>query len=222
MKMEWKKIKKLNDYFNWKTGNGIFYYLQELDVPWKNLDISNILDMQYHGNYSGSKVISPLVEAFLTDDIILTEEDKKTLAMTLYELYKVQWDRLYKILSLEYNPIENYNGIEVEDITDNYKGSNTGTQQSDSDNQVYGYNSTNAVDDSKSTNLRTDDLKSETDRTYHREWSRHGNIGVTTSQQMIESEIELWKWNFFESVFKDIDTILTLPIYIKEKERLLW
>lgn len=220
--MEWKKIKKLNNYFNWKTGNGIFYYLQELDVPWKNLDISNILDIQYHGNYSGSKVIAPLVEAFLTEDDILTEEDKRMLAMTLYELYKVQWDRLYKILSLEYNPIENYDGKEVEEVTDNYKGSNTGTQQSDSDNQVYGYNSTNPVDDSKSTNLRTDDLKSETDRTYHREWSRHGNIGVTTSQQMIESEIELWKWNFFESIFKDIDTILTLPIYIKEKERLLW
>lgn len=43
--------------------------------------------------------------------------------------------------------------------------------------------------------------------------NRHGNIGVTTSQQMIESEIELRKHNFFEIVFKDIDNYLTLAVY---------
>ena len=44
--------------------------------------------------------------------------------------------------------------------------------------------------------------------------TRKGNIGVTTSQQMIESERNLWIWNFFkDAVFPDIDTILTLKIY---------
>lgn len=42
---------------------------------------------------------------------------------------------------------------------------------------------------------------------------RHGNIGVTTNQQMIESEIELRKHNFFEIVFSDIDKYLTLSVY---------
>lgn len=42
---------------------------------------------------------------------------------------------------------------------------------------------------------------------------RSGNIGVTTSQQMLESEIKLRKWTFFSSVFNDIDNILTLSIY---------
>ena len=42
---------------------------------------------------------------------------------------------------------------------------------------------------------------------------RSGNIGVTTTQQMAQSEIELRKWLYFESVFKDIDNILTLSIY---------
>lgn len=40
-----------------------------------------------------------------------------------------------------------------------------------------------------------------------------GNIGVTTSQQMLESEIALWKWNFLETVFSHIDSVLTLAIY---------
>lgn len=47
----------------------------------------------------------------------------------------------------------------------------------------------------------------------YRTLSRSGNIGVTTSQQMIESEIELWKWNFYKQVFEDIDSILCLDVY---------
>ena len=43
--------------------------------------------------------------------------------------------------------------------------------------------------------------------------TRSGNIGITTSQQLLESEINLRKWTFFSSVFNDIDNILTLSIY---------
>ena len=43
--------------------------------------------------------------------------------------------------------------------------------------------------------------------------TRKGNIGVTTTQQMAQSEIDLWRWNFFRSVFSDIDSVLTLKIY---------
>lgn len=43
---------------------------------------------------------------------------------------------------------------------------------------------------------------------------RHGNIGVTTSQQMLESEIVLRnKYTFWDIVFTDLDRFLTLPIY---------
>ncbi len=45
--------------------------------------------------------------------------------------------------------------------------------------------------------------------------TRRGNIGVTTSQQMLTSERDLWMWNFFyEIVFPDVDKILTSPIYM--------
>lgn len=44
--------------------------------------------------------------------------------------------------------------------------------------------------------------------------SRYGNIGVTTSEQMATSQIELWQvFDFFQIVFKDIDSILLLDIY---------
>jgi hypothetical protein len=50
--------------------------------------------------------------------------------------------------------------------------------------------------------------------TVTRTLTRSGNIGVTTSQQMLQSERELWAWNFFNDVvFPAVDHVLTLPIY---------
>ena len=69
---------------------------------------------------------------------------------------------------------------------------------------------------------RTGTYETETERTgtYEKETEydttvrRSGNVGVTTSQQMIESERQLWLWNFFQNVvFKDICSALTLSIY---------
>lgn len=93
----------------------------------------------------------------------------------------------------------------------------------DTDNQlVTGTNSTtttgnNRVDynvtDSNTGTETTTNTGTDTDETV-RELTRSGNIGVTTTQQMLQSEIELWQWDFFrEVVFPDIDRILTIQVY---------
>lgn len=61
----------------------------------------------------------------------------------------------------------------------------------------------------KTNNTRTLDTINEVTR----QLTRKGNIGVTTSQQMLQSERELWQWNFFETVFADVDKIIALKIY---------
>ena len=43
--------------------------------------------------------------------------------------------------------------------------------------------------------------------------ARSGNIGVTTTQAMLESERSVWMWNFFDQIYKDIDSVLALPFY---------
>lgn len=70
---------------------------------------------------------------------------------------------------------------------------------------------TNTTDNSKSTEADkgTKDSTSNTTRVLTRE----GNIGVTTSQQMIESELKLRNTKYWDLVFKDIDSLLTLSIY---------
>ena len=43
--------------------------------------------------------------------------------------------------------------------------------------------------------------------------TRTGNIGTNTFQNLLQQERNLWMYNFFEQVFKDVDSVLTIPIY---------
>lgn len=46
-----------------------------------------------------------------------------------------------------------------------------------------------------------------------RRLTRSGNIGVTTSQQMLQSEIDLRKFDFLEEVFKCFDKVICASVY---------
>lgn len=104
------------------------------------------------------------------------------------------------------------------DVTTN-SNSNTRTDNLASTDDTTETETLNLADSNTKT-LNTTDLETQnlahsdsgsTDTT--RELSRVGNIGVTTTQQMLQSEIELWKWNFFKQVFEDIDSVCCLSIY---------
>ena len=117
------------------------------------------------------------------------------------------------------------NNTDTPNITRTSNGSN------DSAGSLYGFNSTSAVPSDEAngtsqstdketgtvtsngtengTNTRTDNLK----ETITHELTRSGNIGVTTSQQMIESELELRKKQFYNIMIRDIINFLCLPIY---------
>lgn len=45
------------------------------------------------------------------------------------------------------------------------------------------------------------------------ELHRSGNIGVTTTQKMIEEERRLWIWNYFDQIFSDLDQVLALSFH---------
>lgn len=260
-----KKI-RLNDVFpNWKT-SGIFSALQAENVPWQGDSISLPLNLEYHGNVSGKKLISPLLYAFLSDGE-LPAEDVSTIAHAVFIMFGLNWSKQWATRLAEYNPIENYSMLEqmtddeTVDVygktvtrTDNLQHTKTGTEtttpnttetttpnlQTTEDNKVFGFNSSVGVDSDGSvssatgTNTvqvtgtetlqhNTTDAETGTQQhvdggsdTHTRNYTlrRSGNIGVTTSQQMLQSERDLWKWNFFRDVvFPDIDSVLTLGIY---------
>lgn len=123
--------------------------------------------------------------------------------------------------------------------SDDYKIKDKTTHQTDMTEQVsgnsntslYGYNSPVSVPSDAETNTQTThttgdsltnvDIDEHTEQgsyTDHeggtRRLERKGNIGVTTSQQMLNSEITLWdRFTFAECLYRDIDSIMTIPIY---------
>ena len=49
--------------------------------------------------------------------------------------------------------------------------------------------------------------------TSSRKLTRTGNIGTNTFQNLLQQERNIWIYDFFEKVFKDVDSVLTIPIY---------
>lgn len=45
------------------------------------------------------------------------------------------------------------------------------------------------------------------------ETHRIGNIGVTTNQRLVQEERNLWMWNYFDQIFKDLDRELALMFH---------
>ena len=150
----------------------------------------------------------------------------------LAEIYNNEYTIKVKMLLLEYNPIENYNSSETETSTSENStttgNENTTTTTTNSTtensgettNKVSPYDSENFNNDNNTTTTNTttgnatdtttinDSGNMSSNGTSSRTLTRKGNIGVTTTQQMIESEYELRAKNlvfeFLEKVSKFI------------------
>lgn len=225
-------------------------------LPWsEDTDISSaLLDFEYMYNFSGRKIISPAVEKNLGDDGKITSDGFNRLCEVAYMMYAKKWARNWAILTMEYNPIENYSMTEHSVLTrdnaethsgtdrkvtsgstaDAHTGTVTDAANSSEEGEVSAFNSSTYQDATKTTgsggNTRT--LNNTDTTTYNNltdaetfghkidhddeevtDHTRTGNIGVTTSQQMAEADIQLWRWNFFYEVFADIDNVFTISTY---------
>lgn len=137
---------------------------------------------------------------------------------------QLTWKKLYDTTQLEYNPIENYDRLEDWTDTHDYKIDTATSGSQDSTGEVNTGNRINGFND----NL-TDSDSSSTDTTSHAEAAGtenrtdagnlvhggriHGNIGVTTSQQMIAEEREIVQFNIYDYISRDFQRRFCLGIY---------
>jgi len=141
--------------------------------------------------------------------------------------HKYEYDKLVDTLSLEYNPIENYSMTETgtdtrtPNITQTSKGVNTNTVGVDTSittGKTTFDKSDSFINDTKTTNTGTNtdtqdiDTTAGNEKTVH-EFTRSGNIGVTTSQQMIESERQLAMFSVVDLFVKAIADIILIGVY---------
>ena len=251
------------------TGDGIF---SSFDNPvWEEDFDSSLLDIAFISMY-GDKLISPFMYNFIEDGEC-TGADLQLLANVIYNLKANSWEHLYNAAKAEYNPIDNTDAMETltetrtgsgtdgntrtlnttnttsntvsVDVSGSVNGSNSQTTTgsgSKSDN-VFAFDSSNAVPKTSSsdtesnttsgTNSSTTESESEstssgsnrdtgtiTDsgtnshtETLTRNYRKHGNIGVMTMNQLLAGDVEFWQWNFMENVFADIIDMITLRVY---------
>ena len=112
--------------------------------------------------------------------------------------YKIEG--LYQSTIQEYSMIENYDMEEIQTNTGNVTTNSSTTAGTTVTNNVSTYNDDTLRTKDNSVNSGTDTATATvTDATGHT-LRRHGNIGVTTSQQMIESERKLINVEFCKIV----------------------
>lgn len=197
--------------------NGIFsnvHFFEPLGIS--SLEVYTIFTIKYF-NF-----------IYISDDFT----EVASIISNLAEIYNNEYTTKVSMLLMDYNPIENYNSSETESTTSENTttsgNENTTTTTTNSTtensgettNKVSPYDSENFSNDNNSNSSNTStvngtDSTSITDSgnissngTLTRTLTRKGNIGVTTTQQMIESEYELRAKNlvfeFLEKVSKFI------------------
>ena len=147
------------------------------------------------------------------------------------ELYN--WKKLFATMNLEYNPIDNYDRTETETINNERTNNASGSQENTTTNnlqiasenihKVTGYNSasllenegdsgtvnnTGTVGNSITSNSNSKDTGIES-RTLH----SRGNIGVTTTQQMIEQERNISEFNIYDYIVRSCKRRFCLMLY---------
>lgn len=183
----------------------------------------------------------------------ITENTMPIIANYISLTKKLQWEKLWNVTVLQYDPLYNVDAHEIvtrtpniiEINTDTYnknteyqKGteiSSTQNQTKDSENTTffYGDNSDISVPSNKNAtnsgtfNNNTKNTGSDNDKEtgtikheYERkgeekeETRRYGNIGVTSSQNLINQEIDFWKmFDFYNIIICDIVNILTNSLF---------
>lgn len=220
----------------WDGGNNYFYifekiydYVQDNSLtilPWLTSSNYSDYDGIYMLEHSGSKHPSIVWERLFK----MTNEDYEQtmvlIATILVQKFADKWDRLYSAITTNYAPLENYDMEQTEtpDIT-HTKTTQTETVTSITDDvtgtDVYGFNSSSHVPNNKVTRNGTSTVSNDPDNNVEtdvesgtRGLTRHGNIGVTTSQQMLQSEIDLRNnYNFLDNIMDDVDSILCNLVY---------
>lgn len=126
--------------------------------------------------------------------------------------YQATFERWAKALAIEYDPLENYDRREswtdernTETSTEDTQttdqttsGTNTQSRVAYPDNQWH--DGVKDVDNGSLDVTVTGSGSGTGSETSEHEGRTHGNIGVTTSQQMLQAELDLGYWNIIEKI----------------------
>lgn len=234
-------MKRLSEMYDIYTGtHGVFRTLYTV-TTFKNLmDKAGIVaadaDDFYFNFYSPSKYVNERMQKILETvynfdwDVDHGGDISQTIITQWTNLFKAlygnKYARFLEMIDVDYNPIENYD--RYESLLKEYSSSGTSSEDATRGNtgtvstvdQIEGFNSASFQDSDKVT--RTDNLSesNDIDREHADEGTEentnhiHGNIGVTTAEQMLTGYTDFWsRFNLLEYMCRDFDTIITTTTF---------
>ena len=122
---------------------------------------------------------------------------------------QIKWQKLYDTMTVEYNPIWN--------VDANITETGSGTREIDRNNagsnihSVKGFNETNWAESDKNEIDNTENIGETANDT--RTTRRTGNIGVTTTQQMLEAERQIADFNLIDIIVNSFKYRFCILVY---------
>lgn len=184
----------LNSVFtNWKE-EGIFKYLDNLNVPWKGVVDYKLLDLDFHSE-NGQKIISTTVYNSITTNTGLTPQERQNLANLCFLKYNHKWEGWWNSLELEttFKPLANTDWKETitTETSRDVEGQNrlgarsqTYIKGSQTDNQTVGEQTTTESERTNTvgaqTNTQEDKVSAFNSSTYQPDKSTTDNTGART------------------------------------------
>lgn len=139
--------------------------------------------------------------------------------------WKESFQRWVDALAIEYAPLENYD--RMEHWTDEVDGTgssssvgtldNTTTDETERTKSAYDSSTYQPYDKVNSRTVSDTDSTDQTNTTLSNDSEHngriHGNIGVTTSQQMLHQELDLGYWNLYQRITQLFLQEFVIPVY---------
>lgn len=116
-------------------------------------------------------------------------------------------------MNLKYDPIYNYDRFEEYTDKETGKSHNSGQDNAVREDKKSAYDSNSYEPYASSTEGGTTSADMEHEGSTEHKAHLYGNIGVTTSQQMLQAEYDIAKWNIYNNIMDLFKTELVLTIY---------
>lgn len=167
----------------------------------------HILDgLQIPSGLAREPLIAEMLAQLAELNLIITDPEILKEVIKQWSATKIDiWQHLFDTTQYEYNPIWNKDGTYTETETRDLHT----TAEANALNKVTGYNSDSLKDAEKT---ESDGTGSDTG-TITRVREEHGNIGVTTTQQMIKEEREIADFSLYQLIIDDFKERFCVMVY---------
>ena len=218
------------------TYHDIFYYLKA-PIEDSGCGLTYDIDpIEFLFRYADKRILNAYPNGLYQIQLDMGEAERDaseyisiTLAHSIFNQFGEKWKRIFDALFSNYNPIENYNSEETRTPNLIKQIKNSGDDKTSLNTDIASEKFKNTFDSGTYKGIEKNETKGDAINNYSKidynsmikesqtgsdKIVKKGNIGVTTSQMMIQSEVDLRnKNNFLDTVYDDIASYLLSNIF---------